>query len=692
MKRIIIVAVLTAAMAVGCKSGDALQGPDASEVPVAGLKDPTLSWSEASVVAVLGEENVFPELSNPYGMEIAYSSSEADVATVDADGAVTLVGSGVSEITASTLGDDSYFAAVASYILIVRDPAESGEGGEGGELTFPSSGDPTSDDDISNTEFKGKMTITYSETEDATVEGYTTDCEVVVDGNKVTVTNSGGKVLIYELKGSTSNGFFKVYGAKKQAFLLNGVNITNPDGAAINNQNSKRTFVVVEGENKLSDGASAAYTPVGEEDQKAVLFSEAQLIFSGSGLLTVNALNQQDKGGISSDDYIRLMQSPVIKVTCGSSAGNGVKGKDGVQLGSGSLVVSIAGAMKKGISSDDYVKVEGGTHMVSSTGGVAYDEEDAEYSGTAGVKADNYFAMTGGSLTIQNYGDGGKGIRAGVYDFDETNHTVADSYITGGTLTVTTNGKEVNDVSAKGIKVGWVTKNGPGDHAEVTGNAGNMTVSDGTIIVNSASGEGFEVKGDLTIDGGEIHVTSTGDDAVNAQGKLEINDGYIYAYSSKNDALDSNGDTKINGGYIFAVSTAGTPEVGIDANTEGGYRLYINSGATIVAYGGLERNYYTETKIYTMSCTAGQWNALTAGGTAFAAFRGPSSISTYIVSAPSLSAGLKGVSVSGALKCHGAWAVDGISGGTSVSLSEYTGGSGGGHGPGGPGGGGGRPW
>ena len=688
MKKVMIIAVLAAAVAVGCKSGDAMQAPDAPDVPVAGLNDPTLSWSEASFVALLGQENVFPVLSNPYGMEISYTSSEPDVATVDEEGAVMLVGSGVSEITASTQGDDSYFAAVASYILIVRDPAESGEGGD---LTFESTGDPSSDDDISNTTFAGKITIIFSENGSAAVDGDTYGY-VAVDGNKVTVTNTGGQVLVYELKGSTSNGYFKVYGAKKQAILLNGVSITNPDGAAINNQNKKRTFVVVEGENTLSDGASAAYTPVGEEDQKAVFFSEAQLIFSGSGILTVNALNKQEKAGISSDDYVRLMQSPVIKVTCGSSAGNGLKGSDGVQLSNGSLVVSIAGAMKKGISSNEYVLVEGGTHMVSSTGGVAYDEEDAEYSGTAGVKADSYFEMTGGSLTIQNTGDGGKGIRAGVYDYDETNHTVADSKISGGTLTVTTNGREVNDVSAKGIKIGWVTKNGTGDHAEVTGHAGNMTVSGGTIIVNSASGEGFEVKGDLTINGGEIHVTSTGDDAVNAQGKLEINDGYIYAYSSKNDALDSNGDTKINGGKVFAVSTAGTPEVAIDANTEDGYRLYIYSGATIVAYGGLERNYYTENKIYNMSCSAGKWNALTVDGTAFAAFKGPSSISSYIVSAPSLSAGLKNVSVSGTPKCNGAWAVEGISGGSSVSLSDYTGGGGGGHGPGGPGGGGGRPW
>ena len=562
---------------------------------------------------------------------------------------------------------------------------------EDDSLTFDSTGDPTSDDDISTTTFAGKITVTFSDTDNASVKGDSYGY-VTVDGNKVTVNNTGGEVLIYELTGTTANGFFKVYGAKKQAIVLNGASITNPDGAALNNQNKKRTFIVIKGSNKLSDSESAAYAQEGEEDLKAVLFSEAQLIFSGSGLLTVNALNKQDKSAIATDDYIRLMDNPTIKVNSGSAAGHGFKGKDYVQLSSGSLVVKTAAALKKGITSDDYVLVEGGTHTVTVTGGVAYDEEDAEYSGTAGVKADNYFAMTGGSLTIENTGNGGKGINAGSYDFDATNHTLSDSYISGGTLTVTTTGREVNDVSAKGIKIGWVTKEGSGDRAKVTGNAGKLTISGGTIVVNSSYGEGLEVKGDLTFDGGETYVSSTSEDAINSQGDLTVNNGFVYAFSSGNDAMDSNGNTVLNGGYVMAVCTKGNPEVAIDANTEEGKKLYINAGATVVAYGGLERGYSAAQSVYSMNGTAGSWNALYNGKSFIAAFKAPSNISTFIVSAPSLASGYKGVSVSGESKCNGVWAVDGISGGSSVSLSNYSGG-GGGPGGGGPGGGGpgGRP-
>ncbi len=690
MKKIVLLLVGIAFVLTGCDPNDSPFSPDGpDEQPNASnLKDPALAWSSDSFEATIGAGNTFPTLSNTFGVSVRYESSQPEVATINESGVITLVACGSTLIQASSDADEKYSASSDSYLLTVISSPGSDPDDE--SLSFSSTGDPSSDDDISNTTFSGRITITFSENGDASVQGDSYGY-VSVDGNKVTVNNTGGEVLIYELKGTTSNGFIKVYGIKKQAIVLNGVSITNPDGAALNNQNKKRTFIVVKGSNTLSDSASASYTAEGEEDLKAVLFSEAQLIFSGNGLLTVNALNNQGKSGIASDDYIRLMDKPTIKINAGGSAGHGFKGKDYVQLSNGSLVVSTAAALKKGISSDDYVLVEGGTHMVTVSGGVAYDDEDAEYSGTAGVKADNYFAMTGGSLTIKNTGDGGKGINAGSYDFDAENHTVSDSYISGGSLTITTTGRESYDVSAKGIKIGWVTKSGSGDHAKVTGNAGKLTISGGTVIVNSTGGEGLEVKGDLTFDGGETYVSSTGDDAINCQGDLTVNNGYVYAFSSQNDAMDSNGNTKLNGGFVMAICTRGNPEVAIDANSEEGKKLYINNGATLVAYGGLESGYSASQSVYSMSGSAGSWNALYNGKSFIAAFKAPASISSYIVSAPALSCGYKGVIISGEGRCNGTWATDGISGGSSVTLSDYNGGNGGpGGGPGG-GGPGGRP-
>ena len=648
----------------------------------------SLAWSADSFSVVLEEgSSSYPALSvSPSAIagSITYASSNTDVATIASDGTVTLTGTGSATISASFAGSDVYKAASASYKLSVTTNADDGAG----TYTFASAGDSGSDDDISNTTFTRMVTVAFS-SGGASVSGYNAVADVMdvnVSGNQVTITYSGSENVVYKLTGSASDGFFKLYSSKKQALHLSGLNLTCSSGAAINNQSGKRTFVYVEGSNTLSDGTSAAYGTTGDEDMKGVLFSEGQLVFSGSGTLTVNANNKQGKSAVVSDDYVRVMGSPTLKVTSGSSAGHGIRGKEYVQLSNGTVNVSTGAAMKKGIGSDDYVLVEGGTHTITVSGGVAYDSDDSEYKGSAGIKADNYFGMTGGSVTITNSGKGGKGISAGSQDYYDENGSIKDSYISGGTLVIKTTGSEANDVSSKGIKIGWSTKSGN----KVTAYAGNMNVSGGTIQVSCSGSEGFEAKGNLNFSGGDTYVYSSGDDAINAGAELNITGGYVYAFSSANDAMDANQDFKVSGGYVFAVTTKGSPEVAMDANTEEGYKLYINSGATVVAYGGLESNYSASQTVYSMSCTAGGWNALHNGSSYIAAFKAPSGCSSVAVSAPSLSKGYTGVSVGGTTYCNGIWASSGISGGSAVSLSTYSGGQGGpgGGGQGGPGGGG----
>lgn len=136
------------------------------------------------------------------------------------------------------------------------------------------------DDNIANTSFDRTVKVIFSDTEGATVQD-ADGLTVTVSGNDVTINNPGSS-SIYELSGSTADGFFKLYSAKKQAIRLNGVSIKNPNGAAINNQSKKRTFVVVNGDNSLADGATYTDTP-SIEDEKAAYFSEGQLIFSGTG-------------------------------------------------------------------------------------------------------------------------------------------------------------------------------------------------------------------------------------------------------------------------------------------------------------------------------------------------------------------------------------------------------------------------
>lgn len=465
------------------------------------------------------------------------------------------------------------------------DPDESSESGTDAPTQEEEEGD-----EISGTTFDRTITITW--TDSAASKSGDDGGIVSIDGTVVTADNTGTDEKVeYVLSGSCSNGSFKLYSDRKQALRLNGLNLTNTSGAAINNQSGKRTFVVLEGQNYLYDSSSAAYaavtSPDGKtsEDMKAVFFSEGQLVFSGSGSLTVEARNQQSKSCIASDDYIRMMageQEPTLKLTAGSKAGHGMRGKDYVRLSGGNLTVSTSAAMKKGITSEVFVLVEGGTTTITVSGGIG--TEDGETKGSAGIKADNYFRMTGGTVNITNTGAGGKGIRTGSYDYvKEYEAAIADSEISGGSLTVKTTGSESSGKAPKAIKIGYKeTVSGK------TLSAGHLTVSGGDIaITTTGSGaEGIESKASLTFSGGNVAIESSRDDCINAAGAITFSGSNVYCYSAGNDAIDSNygksGAIVISGGVVIAHS-ARSPEEGLDCDNN----AYIQfRGGTVFSSGG----------------------------------------------------------------------------------------------------------
>ena len=428
-----------------------------------------------------------------------------------------------------------------------------------------------SDDNVALSSFDRRVRVNYGPS-GATVSGAGGKVSVTVDGNRVTVDNTGKENVIYELSGAASDGCFKLYSSKKQAILLNGVDLKNPTGAAINNQGKKRTFVVIKGVNKLSDGPSYTGTPSGE-DEKAALFSEGQLVFSGPGLLSVTSTG---KGGISSDDYLRFMSAPTVRVN--ASAGHGLRGKEYVLISGGVLEVNVSADTKKGIVSDSLVCLTGGRTAVKVTGGTAYVAKDEEYTGTAGIKADKCFRMSGGELTITNSGVGGKGIRVGS---NSDRQPLTLSEITGGKLTVkTTGGPHVEgDVSSKAVMVGWAVRSGPFTYES---SSGDLTMSGGTVSIISEADEALEVKGKLTVEDGILYCRSDRDDAINTGGTLTVSGGKVCALGPNGDGMDSNGDLLISGGWVFSVG-ARMPEHSLDANYEAGYTLTVRGGTVVTA-------------------------------------------------------------------------------------------------------------
>ena len=85
----------------------------------------TLSFTNADYEAVVGEDFTSPVVSvDPieYDGTITWKSSKESVATVDADGVVTILAAGTTTITATAPATENFKSATASYVLTVTAP------------------------------------------------------------------------------------------------------------------------------------------------------------------------------------------------------------------------------------------------------------------------------------------------------------------------------------------------------------------------------------------------------------------------------------------------------------------------------------------------------------------------------------------------------------------------------------------
>ena len=552
----------------------------------------------------------------------------------DDNGSTTTPGSGVSS---TTTGELTTFS-----VSIDQTSAEP--------TTTTSEYLPDEEDALENNSFTTEVNIDMSNPTAFTENGV----EVMVNGGHITANHGSTKNICYVLSGTTTNGSFTVVGDKKYEVKLNNVNITNPDSAALNLLSGKRAYIMlVEGtSNTLSDGTGGS--------QKGALYCKGKLLFNGSGKLSVTG---NTNNAIHSADYIVFRKGNNIYAN--STANHGIKANDGIFINGGIINVEVSAEAAKGINCESNIIVNGGRTTVITTGGGTYDTEDNEAKGAACIKADSAFSINAGELWLKSTGSGGKGINVDT-----------EANFTGGNVYIVTEGgqyKSNNDTSSpKGIKAD-----------------GNINISGGAIWVrtNGYNGEGIETKSTMNISGGEV-ASYAYDDAINSKSDMTITGGYVYAQGKNNDGLDANGNIYIKGGLIYAICS-GSPEVAIDANTEGGKKLYL-TGGTVVAVGGLENGSSLSQACYQASSwSKNTWYTMTYDSNTFS-FKTPSSGGSGLVvssaATPTLSSG---TTISGGSSVFGGIGImsGSVSNGTSVSLSSYTGGNGmgggGGFGPGG---------
>lgn len=566
--------------------------------------------------------------------------------------------------------------------------------------------------------------------------------DITVAGNiarLLTITQTGAHVSIiqsadvaeeitYTLSGTSSDGGFYNDGAFKATVELNNLNLTNVSavysGAAVHIQNSKRIKV------KPLNGTTNTLVDAANGKQKGCLYIKGHAEFAQKGTLNVTG---NVKHGIKTGKYFSIKNSTINIL---SAVGDGINceqfflmesgtitinnvADDGLQcdiedttvgstgetvdheeedsgniyISGGSLTMNITGVACKGIKSEGNIAISGGEFTITTSGIGTWDTEDLETKAAACISSDANITISGGTLNLTSTGSGGKGLKC-------------DSLltITGGTMTIKTtgalyynNGTTENTnytgntdnidskyySSPKGIKAGIKTESGSGWNVTYT-YAGGIIISGGKISVSTSgrNAEGIESKSTMVINDGEV-VVNAYDDGINAASDLTINGGLVYSRSTNNDGIDANGNVYLKGGLVYAIG-ASSPEMAIDANSEEQKKLYVQGG-TIVAVGGLESGASLTQSCYKASSwSKNTWYALTVGSNVFA-FKTPSSGgSNLIVSGASTPTLKSGVTASGTEIFDGVGYYPATAtGGSSVSLSSYTGG-------GGPGGGGGR--
>lgn len=337
-------------------------------------------------------------------------------------------------ITPSCVNDDTDFSKVIAdndSVTIRTISIDDSPTTDSAEVIPTSESDIYYDDYIENQSLERVVNITLSDA-DAAISGDQSRCTITHEGAHVKVYITGKKVLL-KMSGATANGSITVYGDNKFGIMLCGAQIHNPHGAAINCQNKKRMYVVLQdgSVNKLSDGTD--YHDTEGEAQKGTLFSEGKIIISGKGLLQVEG---NARNGIATDDYLRIR--PGVHTSITTSVGHGIKANDGVMIDGGVHNIVTRGNGARGIRCESLVTVKSGRTTVITSGASII--EDADTTSAACIKADGTLVVSGGALRLKSTGEGGKGIN------------VAGNYTqTGGSVTVVTLGDNVLS-SAKGVK------------------------------------------------------------------------------------------------------------------------------------------------------------------------------------------------------------------------------------------------
>ena len=306
---------------------------------------------------------------------------------------------------------------------------------------------------------------------------------ISISGGDVTLTNTCTTAeYITCLSGTCSDGSFTYTGSYKTTLVLNGLSLTNSDGAAIDIQCGKRIAL------ELADGTTNTLTD-GSGSQKAALNCQGHLEVSKGGSLTVTG---NTKHAIRSKEYI-LLKKTLGSITVDGSANDGIHCGQYFQMNGGEVTVTgvtgdaIQAEMElDGTEDDGKIIIKGGTLSLQ-----------VDNTSTAALKCDSTLHVTGGDITITTTGNSDKAMKSD-YNIE----------IDGGDITITQSGTYTVDavVDSNG--------NTTYDPSYVTALKADsaIVITDGTLTVTNTAdgGKGLSADGDIRVEGGTVTVNAYG--------------------------------------------------------------------------------------------------------------------------------------------------------------------------------------
>lgn len=200
---------------------------------------------------------------------------------------------------------------------------------------------------------------------------------VSVSGSKVLISGGGD----YIVSGSVSDGQIEVNTTEKVKLYLNGVNIANSSGPAIQITDAKRIVIV------LMDGTTTVLRDDGNDKvNDGVIFSNDTLEIKGSGALEITSGNAH---GIASDDDV-IIQNGTLNI---NSIKSGIYAHDDVTVNGGTLNIN---GGTNGIKSKGTININGGYSVIS---GGTKEEKSSVYAAGAFTYTGGYMFAAGNTVT-----------------------------------------------------------------------------------------------------------------------------------------------------------------------------------------------------------------------------------------------------------------------------------------------------